>query len=144
MTQDHKAIADDIVAYFKEVKGIKTHIDAFRQRFERTPSLKSDVSYVMTILEEKNIVKCADGWNRQIFYLMPDGWNYTSFDDLLQKEAAAKEKKDRKDEIDFRNAERVYKTYGTTRFITWVTFVIAVLLALIKLTEALKLWPYNK
>jgi len=144
MTDEQKVIANTIVAHFKEVKGVKTHIDAFRQKFERTPSSKSDVSYVMTILEEKNIVKCADGHNRQIFYLMPDGWNYTSFDDLLQKERTAKEKKDRKEDIDLSNAERVYKTYGTTRFITWVTFVIAVLLALLRLAEALKLWPFHK
>ena len=106
--------------------------------------MKSDVSYVITILEEKSIIKCADGHNREIFYLMPEGWNYTSYDGLLQKEKATKDKKDLKDEIDLKNAERVYETYGTTRFITWVTFVIALLLALLRLAEALKLWPFHK
>jgi ribosomal protein S25 len=143
MTEEQKAVANRIVTHLKEVNGVKTHVDTIRQRFENTPSIKSDVSYVLNILEEKNTIKCSDGWNRQMFYLMPNRWHYTSFDELIHKEKASKEKKDRKDEIDLRNAERVYKTYSTTRFITWVTFAIAVILALLKLAEALKLWPYN-
>ena len=144
MTPEQKIIADDIISHFKELNGVKTHIDAFRQRFERNPSYKSDVSYVMTILEEKNVIKCADGHNRQIFYLMPDGWNYISFDNLLNKELATKEKKDRKEDIDLRIAERVFKTYSSTRLMAIISCVVAVFLALLKLAEVLKLWPYNK
>ena len=144
MTPEQKSIADKIVSYFKEIKGVKTHIDAFRQRFETNPNFKSEVSYVMTLLEEKNIIKCADGQNRQVFYLMPDGWEYTSFNDLLQKERAAKDKKTRKEDIDLSIAERIYKTYSSTRLIAIISCVVAVFLALLKLAEALKLWPYNK
>jgi len=144
MTPEQKTIANNIVSYFKEVNGVKTHIDAFRRKFEAIPSFKSEVSYVMTILEEKNILKCADGYNRQIFYLMPDGWDYTSFDDLLLKEKAAKDKKTRKEDIDLSIAERIYKTYPSTRLMAIISCVVAVFLALLKLAEALKLWPYNK
>jgi hypothetical protein len=98
----------------------------------------------MTILEEKNIVKCSDGWDRQVFYLMPDGWNYISFDNLLKRELTGKEKKDRKEDIDLRIAERVYKTYSSTRLMAIISCIVAVFLALLKLAEALKLWPYNK
>lgn len=144
MTPEHKSTADNIVSYFKEVNGIKTHIDTIRRKFEANPSFKSEVSYVMTILEEKSILKCADGHNRQIFYLMPDGWDYTSFDDLLQKEKSAKDKKTRKEDIDLSIAERIYKTYPSTRLMAIISCVVAVFLALLKLAEAIKLWPYNK
>ena len=98
----------------------------------------------MTILEEKNIIKCADGQNRQVFYLMPDGWEYTSFSELIQKERAERDKKTRKEDIDLSIAERIYKTYSSTRLIAIISCVVAVFLALLKLAEALKLWPYNK
>ena len=134
-------MADKVIAHFKKNNGIKTHIDAFKQIFDN--NLKSDVAYVLTILEEKNIVKCADGFNRQIFYLTPEGWNYTSYDEIIKKENIKKEKKDLKDEIDLRNAERVFKTYNSTRFIAWATFIITIILALLKLAEVLKFWPYK-
>ena len=142
MTPDQKSIADNIVSYFKDINGIKTHIDAVKQRVETNQ--KSELSYVITILEEKSILKCADGHNRQIFYLMPDGWEYTSFDDLIKKEKAAKDKKSRKEDIDLSIAERIYKTYSSTRLMAIISCVVAIFLALQKLAEALKLWPYNK
>lgn len=144
MKQEQKLIADKVVSYFKEVNGVKTHIDTFRRKFEEIPSFKSEVSYVLTILEEKNILKCDDGYNRQIFYLMPDGWDYTTFDDLLLNEKAAKDKKTRKEDIDLSIAERVYKTYSSTRLMAIISCVVAVFLAILKLAEALKFWPYNK
>ncbi len=143
MTTEQKIVADNIVTFFKDANGVRQHISNISTMGD-TAMIKNNFVYALNILEEKNIVKCADGHNRQIFYLLPDGWDYTSFDDLLKKEKASKEKKSWKEEIDLSNAESVYKTYGMTRFITWVTFAIAVILALLKLAEALKLWPYHK
>jgi hypothetical protein len=143
MTDEQKRIADKIVAYLKSVKGVNTHINAFRQILE-SDTAKSDVGYVLRILEEKNIVKTTNIHERQIYYLLPDGWNYTSYDDLLEKERTASETKSRKDKVDLANAERVYKSYPLTRAAAWVGAISGAIALLLKLAELFGILPKSK
>jgi hypothetical protein len=143
MTEEQKKIADDIVSHFKNVNGTMVHANTLHENFQNGSGTR-DVTYVIRSLEEKNIIKATDGHNRQVFYLLPDGWNYTSYENLLESERLAKDLKAKKDNIDLANAERVYKSYPLTRALAWIGAISGFIAIVLQVLRLLKILPSEK
>jgi hypothetical protein len=143
MTEEQKKMADEIVAYYKRTNGIKTSKEILFQEFQLSYP-KREIGYVVNILNDKGMLECADGVVKQYFYLSHKGWQYESYNKLLEKERLETEIKSRKDTIDLKNAERVYKSYPITRFAAWFGAISGIILLLLKLAEVLDLLPLKK
>lgn len=143
MTEEMKLLANNMVALFKS-KGYKVNREQLHQEFLKNPVTKSSYSAVLSILEEKEIIKCTDGHGRTQFLLLEKGRNYTSFDDLIASENEDEKRKRDKENIDFKNAERIYKSYPLTRVLAWIGAFSGATALLLKLAELFGILPKSK